>query len=506
MKRLFAKLLLFTPFLTLILTSFIWADLTFLDRYKTSFITISLTIATFSITFSFLQYQFSPYKALLRSISINHQSWCYVLILISLIPIATLFIDQNHLVQASILCIPILAYGVVMLPLVASEETNPKILLARAMKPGKIQRFLKTYQTQEKREQDTQESLSFSKPEEMPMHDYSTKYHSTPVCNDPFSLTNNIIELALKNSDSITYEQTIDQFFRLTDLCLQDERVDYQIGFRFSINKLISDNFEIIVNIVITNTKSLPLQSLLIYKTGDFLKRKALSSLQTSAPFNDLAASLVGYAKTQLAQNRDAAIYITSLYRQLAQKGIYHPLKEGTEPTMFKFHLIAYPNYIKTLGQQAIKENNSDYLFRCLEELGFLGCSAVKNNHYQVIIECLQGIVQLGREAKAGHIKCFWRHCALEAIDHADERLHWMLSWLPRLPEKDRDLLAESFSTAFSRIHGTKHNITFQPTDGKVTIVFSDTKEPHIEGYAQERYYRKVDYSDISETKEFKLY
>ncbi|MEJ2901674.1 hypothetical protein WAE58_04535 [Pedobacter panaciterrae] len=506
MKRLFAKLFLFIPFLTLMVASFIWADLPFLDRYTTSFITISLTIATFSITFSFLQYQFSPYKALLRSISVNHQSWCYALILIALIPIATLFIDKRYLVQASMFCIPILAYGVVMLPLISSEETNPKLLLERAMKLSRIQRFLKTYQTQEKREQDKQETLSFSITGEMPMHDYSTKYHSAPIWNDPFSLINSIIELALKNSDSVTYEQTIDQYFRLTNLCLENQRVDYKSGFRFSVNKLISDNFEIIASTVVSNTKSLPLQSLLIYKTGDFLKGKALSNQQTSAPFDDIAASLVGYVKIQLSQNRDAAIYITSLFRQLAQKGIYNPPEEGAQPSMFNAHLIAYPNYIKTLGQHAIKEKNSDYLFRCLEELGYLGCTAVKNNHYQVIIECLQGIVQLGREARAGHLKCFWRHCALEAVDHAEERLHWMLSWLPRLPEQDRDLLARSFSTAFSRIHGSTHEISFQPTDDTPAIVFNNTKEPHIESYSQERYYRKVDYSDVSEIKEFKLY
>ena len=506
MKRPFAKLLLFIPFLALIVASFRGADLLFLEKYTASFLTISLTIATFSITFSFLQYQFSPYKTLLRSISLNHQSWGLALILISLIPIVTLFMDKSYVVQASMLCIPIVAYGVVMLPLISSDETNPKLLLERAMKPRKIQRFLKTYQTQEKREQDTQEALSFSKPDEMPMHDYSTKYHSAPIWKDPFSLINSIIELALKNSDSVTYEQTIDQFFRLTDLCLDDERVDHNSGFRFSINKLISDNFEIIVNTVISNTKSLPLQSLLVYKTGDFLKRKALSNLQTSTPFKDVAASLVNYVKMQLTQNRDAAIYVTSLFRQLAQKGTYNLSDEEADPSMFKFHLIAYPNYIKILGQHAVKEKNSDYLFRCLEELGFLGCTAVKNNHYQVIIECLQGIVQLGREARAGHIKCFSRHCALEAADHADERLHWMLSWLPHLPEKDRNLLAKSFSTAFSRIHGTKQEISFQLADGNSEIVYHNTKEPHIEEFTQERYYRKVDYSDLSETKEFKLY
>jgi hypothetical protein len=329
----------------------------------------------------------------------------------------------------------------------------------------------------------------------------ANKINSTKLSN----FRRNIIELSLKTGDVFTYETSINQFFKLIDVCLKHESVDYDSSFRFSVNKLISDNFELMFSIVIKETKSTPIQSLLVHKTGDFLKLKALENLQTTQPFSDLAGTLVTYATSNLEKNSDASVFIISLFRQLAQKGIYSPPNDE-EKSFFKHRLIMYPNYIKILGQEAIKKNSSDYLFRCLEDLGFLGCTAVKNNHYQVIIQCLQSIVQLGREARAANIKCFWTHCALEAADHAHERMQWMVTWLPGLDEKDRELLISPFEIAFSRMGGKKVKIAYQQVGEKLGVAYAHTDEPHIEGYAAEGFYRKVDYTDNSEIKEFKIF
>jgi hypothetical protein len=505
MKRNLLKILLLIPFLILIISLYNLSDLNKLDTYTASFISISLAIATFSISFSFLQYQFSPYKALLKSISPRHLYYSYTLIFIALVPLTFLFVNKKHVALSCIFCIPLLAYGAILLLIIANEETNPIILLKRKTKRRKIRRFLNVYEHRVKNENEKNKTLDFSKPAERPMHDYAEKHNTASIPGDPFFFINYVIDLTLKNGDVYTYENAIDLFLNLVDTCINDEKATYESGFRFKVDKLINDSFEVLVNTVSAKSNSMPVQNLLVSKTCDFLKVKALSHLQTREPFSGMASMLTNYGKSVLVENRDIAIYIISLFRQLAQKGIYSP-PEDEESRMFSHYLIVFPNYIKILGQEAIKQQSSDFLFRCLEDLGFLGCTAIKANHYDVAIECLQGIVQLGREARAAKLKCFWRHCALEPLDHADERIWWMLSWVPNLDEKERESWKDSFGAAYSRLHGKKIEISFAPKGDKIAVVFNRTEEPHTEGYIDRTYSKQVDYSDTNEIKEFKMY
>lgn len=498
------KLLLTIPFLALSLMLYIFADTRDLAGYNSSFVSAALGVATFSISFSFLQYQFSPYKALLRAISRRHLFCCYLTVLIALIPLAVLIINKADVPVTGIFCLPALAYGAILLPLIANEETDPSRRLKAALRKRAVNRYLKIYKSSEAANKEKREKLEFEWPQETPMHDVSSKYNSAVIVYDPFALIRNISELSLKNGDQIVFEKAISCFFTLVDRCIASDKVDYKSGFRFSVNTQARETFELIMGQVVA-TKNTPLISFLIYATGDFVKEKALTQLQTRAPYNNFIEVLVEYASTAMHNNRDGVVYISSLCRQLAQKGIYEP-EAGEEALFFKNYLTGFANQIKVIGQEAIRQKDADIMYRCLEDLGFLGCTAVKQNHYQVTIECLQGLVQLGREARANDVRCFWRHCALDMVDHADERIGWMITWLPGLPEKDRNMLAESFGVSYSRLHGQKQSISFKEEGDKLVIVFNRTEEIHKEGYANGRYYRSVDYSDEKEIKEFKLY
>lgn len=67
-------------------------------------------------------------------------------------------------------------------------------------------------------------------------------------------------------------------------------------------------------------------------------------------------------------------------------------------------------------------------------------------------------------------------------------------------------MLAESFGTSYSRLHGKKQSISIHKEGDKLGIVFNRTEEVHKEGYASGKYYRSIDYPDEKEIKEFKLY
>lgn len=504
-KRDLFKILLVIPFGIISFYMGFFGVTTFLEKYTAIIITLSIGFATFAITFSFLQYQFSPYKTLLRSISLKHLIFSCLVLLIATTPLFCLFLSLENVPTVGAFCIPILFYCLILLIVIASEETNPSIFLERKMSDRAIGRFLLKYDVRVNSELKHKESLDFSKPGEAPMHDFSNRYTTSSIPNDPFNHLLIVNEIALKNGDLLMYEYVIDHFLMLSDACLHSNTKEESRDFKFKVQKLITDSFETCVNSILKLSESLPVQNLLVYKVGDYIKSKALDNLQVREPSIGMSSTLTNFAKNMINKNDDASLYIISTFRQLAQKGIYDP-PTGEDLNLFKNYLAIFPDLIKKIGQEAINKKASDFLFRCLEELGYLGCTAIKNNHYPVGIECLQAIVQLGREARNANIKCFWTRCALDAIDHAEERLTWMLTWVPSLEEKERNDWAESFSTAYSRLSGYKTEIFFVDKDSKIGYGIEKTSAPHIEGFMTEGYHKQINFSDFAEIKESKLY
>ncbi len=350
-----------------------------------------------------------------------------------------------------------------------------------------------------------QKELSFSKVDEQPVHDFGDeKFQLTHFKNDPYILVNNIIDISLKNSDLETFEKVIYKFFELLENSTSLEEYKNS-DFKFRLQNHINTCFTRIAYSASSLTENKIYHNRLLDISGTYLKRQALIQEQVNPVNLEIVQALTSFATDILKTNANGSLYVTSLFRQLAQKGIYDNV-DKSDSRMFDHYLSSFASLIKVIGQEAIKIKDSDFLYRCLEELGHLGCTAIKSNHYPVGIECLQSLVQLGRGARANGLKCFWRHCMLETIDHADERLWWMLSWVPHLDEKSVDQWIESFTTAYSRLHGFKKQILKEQIDNRTGFRFVETKEPYIEAFSKEHYFRNVDYSDFNETKEFKLY
>lgn len=500
------KILLFIPFVLLSTFLLYKVERSSLLYYIPSFISISLTIATFSISFSFLQYQFSAYKSLLKSTSTKQIIFSYVTIFIALLPLFVLFLDKSYVPTVSLFVIPILAYLLIFLLILSSEESNPKLLLKRKLRDRAVSKFLKDYKTKSEEQSSKLKKLEFSKVDETPMHDFGeSKYQSVVTKNNPFDFINEVVDISILNSDIDKFESTVETYLALVDKIISHNEV-INSDFRFKINKLISNSFDRLTISISEQTNNKNFQNRFLEKVGVYLKEKALKYQQTDEIYINMANSLNNFAiKILETGNRNGSLFVVSLYRQLAQKGIYDPPTKQNN-RFFELHLPIYPALIKIIGQKAIELKNSDLLYRCLEELGFLGCSAIKNNHYEVGIECLQSLVQLGREARANNIKCFWRHCMLETIDHADERIWWMLTWVSKLDEKSQKSWIESFETTYSRLRGFKREIKIIEKDEKKVFQFNDLNEPYKESFSQDNYHRTVDYSDFKEIKEFKLY
>jgi hypothetical protein len=500
------KILLLLPFVLLSTFLLYKVDGKQMSNFITSFVSISLTIATFSISFSFLQYQFSPYKSLLKSTSKRQLIYSYITIFIALLPLFVLFIEKDYVPTVSLFVIPVLAYMLLFLLILSSEESNPKFLLKRKLRDKSISKFLKDFNEKTIEQSVQLKRLEFSKADETPMHDFGeSKYQNVVLKNNPFDFINEVIDVSILNSDLDKFESTIEAFLALVSKIIYHKEVK-NLDFKFKINKMINNSFDRLTLSISEQTNSKNIQNRFLEKVGVYLKERALKNEQTGEIHLNMIASLTSFAKKILETgNCDGSLFIVSLNRQLAQRGIYIPPTNQND-RFFELHLPAFPAQIKDIGQKAVALKNSDFLYRCLEELGYLGCTAIKNNSYQVGNECLQSLVQLGREARANNVKCFWRHCMLETIDHADERIWWMLSWVTHLDEKSQKRWVESFKTAYSRLRGYKREIEFVKVNERDGFRFKDSDEPHKESFSQESYYRTVDYSDFQEIKEFKLY
>jgi uncharacterized C2H2 Zn-finger protein len=188
--------------------------------------------------------------------------------------------------------------------------------------------------------------------------------------------------------------------------------------------------------------------------------------------------------------------------RECAEKGISTPPKEDV---LFDHRLTLYSSVMHQLAEAALDKRDSEFLFRCMETLGFLGCSAVKAQKRELGTACVQALVQISRKSRHLRLECFWTRCGMLPWQHARERVQWMLSWVARLPVEEHRLWLETFSEAYSRIEGRTRSITLTTRDGEPFFQIAQSDEAHTVTYLDEA---KVtyDYSDESMLRELQLY
>lgn len=506
-KRLVWKLALFVPFAIIILFLQGKANAIDLKSIEKILITLPLAIATFSISFSFIQYQFSPYKILLKSISIRHLLVSITIIITALLPLFTMFIAYEKLLIVSLLVIPFLLYSTLLLIIIAIEESNPIILLNRKLSRRLVNKsFARAFKLLKPlREIQMNELREFV--DEVPIHDFgSEKLYTQVIYLSPFDSIERVVDVSLENLDIRVYTSAISSFYETVDNIYGTKMID-NLNDKFVIDFFVKSSFKNICNSTLKLVENSNFYNKLIDLSVEFLEEKSNSDLQVEEPYSSISNQLHCLAISFIEKEcDDEVLKIASLFRFLCQRGLSSVSKKDNK--FFDHKLPAYSIWLKQIGQSAINNKNSSLLYRLLEEVGYLGCTAIKKNHYNVAIECLQSLVQLGREARASNIRCFWRHCALDSLDHTDERLWWMLSWVPKLQEDERKHWKDSFEIAYSRLHGYKYRINeeIDKVSGRIGYSFSISNEKHIESFSKERYHKKIDYSDIAEIKEFKLY
>jgi hypothetical protein len=85
------------------------------------------------------------------------------------------------------------------------------------------------------------------------------------------------------------------------------------------------------------------------------------------------------------------------------------------------------------------------------------------------------------------------------------ERINWMASWLPRVPDEVRPARCGQVAEAPSRLEGHRSRVTVEENDGKLRPTLTRSSDAHKQTVEDNGLIRTIDYSDPSMLKEYVL-
>ncbi|MCK8817563.1 hypothetical protein MWH28_09360 [Natroniella sulfidigena] len=499
------KLLWVLPFIGLSFFLGIWSWNLYLIDYNSDLISIGLTIAIFAVNFSFLEYQFSPYRALLESITQVQIITSGLLLLLAISPLIVLIINSSLVAPIALIMIPLIACASILLTKVSRYESNPIVMLNRTCSKKKVDNFLERYSQDIDNHLQEIKRLELSQGGDIPEHEWSERVLPHFHKDDPFNILASLGRLAIENSDVHTFGRVIERSLE-AGKWIENKRLVESVSPAYKVKSLLLRHAQ--QNILRLAIASYELDKSNIFaikflEVADlFIKREAARLNQTSRLFKAVLNKMVIVAKNLLQeQDDDSALIPIIVVRQAVQKGLDNP----SEEPLFDAKLGNLTHFIKEMGQQAVTARNTEYLYRCLDALSWLGCSAIKRDNYEVGRLCLQGLVQLGRESRAEELECFWTMCVLQPVDHVYKKLKLISTRVPSLAEaKAREKWLKLISTAFSMLCGTKHTVSITDIENK-EIIIEDSKEPYKISITKEGRSRTIDFSNYQFTQEYEL-
>jgi len=479
-----------------------------LHGFEGSLAAVNLSLAVFAINFSFVGYQLSAYRHLYRGISSKQIAASITVLLLGIAAYLVMGFSPRLSPFVALGILPILAFCSVALLMLAKHETNGEVILERMTSSENVKKILDEFAQGIKRDEESLEKISLSKRGEKPTHEYDWKLTPRTNANDPFDTLATIAAIAIKNDDLKTFGRCVETGLRKLDQSIAYAQKNHAEAYR--LNQIVRNHAENslrrIFNVVCEKDKG----GTFTRTFQDLAARYVITKADLSKQCSDEVFFVLGLM-TKIGNQaldydvRDLVLSPVIVARQIVQKGVDKPLlaNEATgvrSIDVFEFHhaLPRLTNSIKQVGHAAIEKKDAEILYRCLDAFGWLGCSAIKCNDHGVGAACLRGLCQLGRESKAGKLECFWSRCALEPWQHAEERIGWILSWLPQQPKDKHNHWLRSIVAAYSRLHGFEFSIESQEDNGELQFQPVVSESPYKSDGS--------DYSDPASLKDMELY
>jgi hypothetical protein len=479
-------------------------SLWYLGRYEFALLTITATVSVFAVNFSFLEYQFSPYRAALRAVAPSHVIAAASVLFLALAPIAAA-VFQWRTVAVAVFVIPLVMLSSIALALIARHNADPLSNVRREFVGSRLRQFLQYYAQNVRKQLEEISKLQLSTPKQMPIHEFNRRTPPPSELADPYAFAASILAIAIERSDVYVLDHVLRMLLRACD---------YAEGFHDVTGRKLEHPIDAVVRqYTVSVLDEIARRSRMQDKTGaccskflDVASVYIRGACGLGSQGNELCRRVLemmtATSKQLLKEGlHNEALTTIVVAREAVQKGMDSP---NTTQDLFFEALTAYVAAPKILGYAAIDLGNTDFLYRCLDVLGWLGCSAVQLDNVTIGIECLQGLIQLGRKSRAANLACFWDSCALSPYDHADERLSWMLSWVFKLAPERQNRWLGVLGEAKSRLRGRTITITVE--SDKPAYTFHEQDTPHKILFSSEGHHGEIDFSDPKCLKEYRIY
>lgn len=481
------------------------APIKILDKWQSALLTLNVTIAVFAVNFSFAAYQFSAYRSLLGNLSKKHLLWATVTLIIALLPIVMIVLNDAWVPIVSLITIPIVSYSSIILSQIAIQESSPLKMIQKRVSKSCIQAFAKNFLKLLKSSNIEPPELDGNKNIGPPMHEMDWQPIDNIPHQNPFDFLRILSKNVIEQGDIENYDLIIDRALNaILELrnCFKDLSTDEnwkQIHIIINYSILTID---MIGHLTEGQDKQIFAERFL-NKIVAFIENINLETHESTTFITNILNCMLPVAKKQLEyDNYNSALIPIIFIRQWVTK----QMNKKLDYNLIDYFFANCVKVIQTLGIKSIEKKNSEFHYRCLEALGWLGCTAAKLDNHVVGKQCANSLVQLGRTAHSKKLECFWSHCVLSPYDHALEHIEWIISWIVSLDENKRKRWENTLSEAISRLTGKTSEIiyTFNGTAPKYIIKTSDKN--HIETINDNGRIRTIDYSNFNELKEFELY
>ena len=475
------------------------AEPALLKRYGVTLFGIEVALAVFSVNLSLVIFQLSPYRHLVSGLSGRHLALAAGVLIVSLVPLAASNSGPEAVGRAAIALSPLTAFGGFLVGALAQREARPAGLLRRASSNRMQDAFLAISESFGRQEHDRRQEEIRNATGGPPTHEIGHRNPLPPTSVDPFDICIAVIATGVRSDDVVAVDAALERLLTL-GVALHEKASQRGNEVRWT----IENHWPRVLNRAhhaVAGESAGEAAGRMVLQIGQFLRSQQLAGNAVNEISMHALAAGRRVASALLAGDRsgEAVSFLVDLRHIVTRELENEPGLEA------EYSLAGYPASVGALGKSAIEVENLHVLYTCLDTLAWLGCDAVRTGNDEVARSCLQSLAQLGREARARNLECFWSHCALTPTDHANERLSWVASWLPKFPEKGRDHLAGSVAKAFSRLVGVEYFVSVESVEPPEIRIERDEDKAYVESYASDGQLRILDYSDPQMLKELRL-
>jgi len=455
------------------------------EPYNPTLFTVSITMALFAINFSFLEYQFSPYKALQQAIPFPQMAWSAVILLVSLSPLLALVVLPGLAPTVCITTIPLVAMGGLLLSVSIRLLATPGALIDQRASRSILSKFLSKYAEDVEGYLRDLALMRLHNIRSAPQHEWQEATYPSPNQDDPFLFLVSLGLSATRNDDNRTLALTIDRLLDGLSMAYQRKHPEVE-GDQLrahhvdaSIRRFLD---HAVLRLVVASYKSdvsAASSWIMMNRMAAYVRRHAPEGHQ----IDENVTSVMGYMSLMARKLLDKEIKELPLVpiivaREMAESGLTRYPKDRE---LYHDHLTFYCRIIRNIAERGFEVDDTEIVLRSVDALRWLGCETVKNANYTMAVACLQGLVAIGFRAKKADLKCFDPHCGRTLSDHAVEGVEWMASWLGRVDVGKREHWCRSFGRAYSYLRGFECRLEMEEVGGEAHMKMIETKKPYPE-------------------------